>query len=136
MLKFITKIYRAKKLGIVRPRDERRYFSILATIRNSITFELCVTFIYFPNYRSIIIETLKDLNVLITDFNYFSTTSTNLLGPSSSPSNNSSNSSNSSPSSLAPFFKGDPPPVGTPSGGVGLGSCRPTSGRSTTTLPY
>ena len=34
----------------VRPRDERRYISILAPILNFITFVLCVTFTYLPYY--------------------------------------------------------------------------------------
>ena len=55
-----------KHLGILTPRHERRYFRILATIENSLTFERRVTFIYFPNYYSIIISNLQDLNVFIT----------------------------------------------------------------------
>ena len=44
-----------KHLGILTPRHERRYFRILAEIETYLTFEHKVTFIYFPNYRSIII---------------------------------------------------------------------------------
>ena len=88
--------YRVNKhLGILTPRHERRYFRILAEIETYLTFEHQVTFIDFPNYRSIIIENLQDLNDFIAYFiayyiNYF-ITSTNLLGPSTlTPSTNSS----------------------------------------------
>src|SRR3954470_7500492 len=48
----ITAYHVNKHLGILTPRLERRYFCILATIENSLTFERRLTFIYFPNYRS------------------------------------------------------------------------------------
>ena len=64
----ITAYHVNKHLGILTPRHERRYFRILATLENCLTFERRVTFIYFPNYYSIIIWNLLDLNVFITDY--------------------------------------------------------------------
>ena len=62
----ITAYHVNKHLGILTPHHERRYFRILATLENSLTFERRVTFIYFPNYRSIIIWNLQDLYDFIT----------------------------------------------------------------------
>ena len=67
-LQSITDYHVNKHLGILTPRHERRYFRILATLENSLTFERRVTFIYFPNYYSIIIWNLPALNVFNTDY--------------------------------------------------------------------
>jgi hypothetical protein len=120
-LQSITAYFVNKRSGILTPRHELRYLRILATIKNSLTFERIVTFIYYPNYYSIIISNQSDLNVFITDFIInqgdlnvfitdfiikFNTTLTYFLGlstssstPSSNSSNSSANSSNSSSSS-------------------------------------